>query len=277
MPNQRFLYKKDLDDPYYKILLPYNVPHLIKGEDDGNELKGMNINQILKKDYPQLYESIQEEKYFISDDYSCYYFFEIPADNDDIIGFASFEIYNTDSLLLNQIYVLPKHRGKQHFYNILNYFIDLFDEANIMIKNPNKNIINQLDNVDVFIKLDERFWLSKIQFMYDLVPYNDALKYTNKDYNERNKFEESIKTNLYDAKLGALVNITRKNNNPYTGQENSNAKISSISLVKEEDEKKYHYLKKRNEDSWIKNGNYFKKVKKNLKNNKFFKTFNYQF
>lgn len=264
--DEGFFYSVDYDDPYYRVILP-NMPHLMKGEDTGYEFKGMNINQILKNEYPHLYESIHEENYFISDEEHCYYFFEIPDNNDkDIIGFASFEIHNEETIILNQIYVLPEHRGKQNFYQVMNYFMDLLNEATIMIKNPNKRIMNELDNVDLITKINERFWLSKIHLMYDLVPYEDTFKYTRKTYNmSGNRFETSIRTTLYDTQLGALLNLALKNNKPYTGKEHSNVKRCSISLVKDEDETEYQYLRKRKNDPWIKKGNYFQKVKKLLK------------
>lgn len=252
-----------MEDPFYRVILPDGIPHLIKGESDEETFYGMNINEKLENDYPHLYEAIKDEKYFISNYESCYYFFEIPDDEEEIIGFATLNIHDDETLILNQIYVLPEYRGQKHFINVLNYFMDLFDEAIFYIKNPNKRILEQLEELDLLTKLDERFYLSQIFFFYDLVAFDDSLKYTNRTYiEEKGKIPHHMPCNLYDKQLNTLVSLASQNNKPYTGREKGDVKRCSMSLVRDEDEKEYDYLEKRRNDPWIQNGNYFKKAKK---------------
>lgn len=266
MEDEGFFYRKDTEDPYYRVIVPDEIPHLIRGEYDDEIFYGMMINSKLEEEYPHIYESIKDENYFISDYESCYYFFEIPGDNDEIIGFASLYIYKEDSLILNQIYVLPEYRNGQQFYTILNYFMELFDEATIYIKNANRRIMEKLEDVEILVPINERFYVSSTPFFYDLVAYTDTMKYTVGEYiHEKKKRPQHIATNIYDKKLNAMVSLASKNNKVYTGKEKGNVKRCSLSMVKDEDQKQYDYLKLRREDKWIQKGNYFKKLKKLLK------------
>ena len=263
MEENGILFKKDKDDPFYRVTLPDNIPHMYKGEDDGETFFTLNINEKLEKEYPHIYQAIKEEGYYISDYERAYYFFEIPDKTEKIIGFATLNIYDEETLILNQVYIIPEYRGHKEFYNVLNYFMDLFDEATINIKNPNKTIMELLEKVDYLVKLTERFYISKIPFVYDLIPYNDALQYTNKTYNnKKGKITSQIRTNLYDKELNSLISLASQNNKVFTGKEKGDVKRCSISVVRDEDQKQYKYLNKRVEDKWIMNGNYFKKVKK---------------
>lgn len=263
MEENEILFKKDKDDPFYRVILPDNIPHLYKGEDDSETFFTFNINKKLEKEYPHIYQAIKEEEYYISDYEKAYYFFEIPDKTEKIIGFATLNIYDEETLILNQIYVMPEYRGQKEFYNVLNYFIDLFDEATINIKNPNKIIMELLEKVDYLAKLTERFYISKIPFFYDLIPYDEALQYTNKTYNnKKGKIASQIRTNLYDKELNSLISLASQNNKVFTGKEEGDVKRCSISVVRDEDQKQYSYLDKRIDDKWIQKENYFKKVKK---------------
>ena len=263
MEEDEILFIKDKNDSYYRVIVPDYIPHLYKGEDDGKTFFSLNINEKLEKEYPHIYQAIKEEEYYISDYEKAYYFFEIPDKNEEIIGFATLNIYDEETLTLNQIYVMPEYRGKGEFYKVLNYFMDLFDEATLNIKNPNKKIMELLEKVEYLVKLTERFYISKIPFVYDLIPFEEALQYTNKTYNnKKGKITSQIKTNLYDKELNTLISVASQNNKVFTGKEKGDVKRCSISIVRDEDQKQYKYLDKRIEDKWIKKGNYFKKVKK---------------
>ena len=270
-----FFYKRYPDHPYHRVLLPDNIPHLIRADFDGENFKLENLNDLIKNEYGHIYESMKDEGYYISDNEGYFYFFEIPGENDeDIIGFASFQVFDEESIILNQIYVLPDYRGHNTFINVCNYFYDLMDDGQIYLANPNRTIINRLINAETYFVLTDRFMISPMYFIYDLAPFNDSLEYTNKSFEEKQDLDKQIRSNLYDLELGAVVNIS-SNYKVFTGKESPDTKRCSMSLVKDEDEKKYHYLEKRKNDPWIKKGNYFKKVYKITKkeSDKFLKSY----
>ena len=264
MNTQGYFYKQDHNDPYWRVTLPDTIPHLHVGKDDGTVFYGTNTKEKLRKEYPHILNSIEEEGYYIPDNQTAYYFFEIPGKtDDDIIGFATFNIHDHQTIVLNQIYIQPEYRNGQQFYKLLNYFMDLLEEATIYIQNPNKNILDKLDEVDALIQLTPRFYISKYAFIYDLVAYEDTLKHTNKTYHQtKGETTTQIRTNLYDKQLNALVNLTTKNDKAYTGREKANTKRASMSLIRDEDQQQTNYLEKRRQDPWIQKGKYFKKTRK---------------
>jgi hemolysin activation/secretion protein len=105
-------------------------------------------------------------------------------------------------------------------------------------------------------------------FVTDQVSFEDSLTYTNKTFHESGKtIKYQTESNLYDLKLDAVIKLSA-NNKVYTGKEDLLLlERSNISLIREEDELKHNLLQKRCDDSWIENGNYFKKINKILKKN----------
>lgn len=266
MNDNDFYKERLLNNENYKIFLP-DIPHIRRAQLSGDGFNNGIINNTLKEDYPEIYESIEEESFFISDDDRYFYLFEIFDENEDkIIGFASFTVYNEKTLVLNQIYVLPKYRGQKNFVKVYNNISILLPDARILVKNPNHTIIKNIKDLNFCTVIKDRFLISNIIFLTDQVSFDEALNLTNKKFAEQgSKALYSTESNLYDLKLDAVIKLS-SNNKIYTGKEDLMlVERSTISLVRDEDESKYDILSKRKEDPWIEKGNYFKKISKIFK------------
>lgn len=263
MDDEKFYTERLLENDNYKVFLP-DTPHIKRSKITSEGFNTQYINQTLKDEYPEIFESVQKESFYISDKEKYFYFYEIYDENDDkIIGFSTFTIYNKTSLLLNQIYVLPEYRGKKHFVRVYNYFSQLLPETEIYVKNPNHLIIKNIKDLKYCHIIDNRFLISNILFVTDQVSFDDALNHTNKTLSDNGKMAAyHTESNLYDLKLDAVIKLS-PNNKIYTGKEDLlKVERSTISIVRDEDEKKYDLLTKRKEDPWIEKGNYFKKISK---------------
>lgn len=269
MDDDKFYKERLLENENYKVFLP-ETPHLQRAKINGEGFNTQYINKTLKAEYPEIYESILEESFFISDEDKYFYFYEIYDEKDDkIVGFSTFSIYNKKSILLNQIYVLPQYRGKKHFVKVYNIFSQLLPEAEILVRNPNHCIVKNIKDLNYGQVIDERFLISNIIFVTDQVAFEDALYHTNKSLEENGEVAlYHSESNLYDLKLDAVIKIS-SNNKIYKGKEDLlKVERSTISIVRDEDEKQYDILRKRREDSWIQKGNYFKKISKIFKKEK---------
>lgn len=266
MNDNDFYNKRLLSNENYKIFLP-DIPHITRAQISGEGFNNGLLNKSLKEEYPEIYESIQKESFFISDDEKYFYLVEILDENNEkVIGFASFTIYDEKTLVLNQIYVLPEYRGQKHFVKVFNNISVLLPEAKILVKNPNHTIIKNIKDLNFCTVIKDRFLISNIIFLTDQVSFDEALNLTNKKFAEQgSKALYSTESNLYDLKLDAVIKLS-SNNKIYTGKEDLMlVERSTISLVHDEDESKYDILSKRKEDPWIEKGNYFKKISKIFK------------
>ena len=266
MDDEKFYRERLLENDNYKVFLP-EMQHLRRAKISAKGFNTQYINQTLKNDYAEIYESIQKESFFISDDDKYFYFYEIYDEYDDkTIGFSAFTVYDKKSILLNQIYVLPEYRGQKHFVKVYNHFSQLLPEARIYVRNPNHCIIKNIKDLEFCQVIDDRFLISNIFFVTDQIPFEDALKHTFKSLEDNGqKAVYHTESNLYDLELDAVIKIS-SNNKAYTGKEDLlKVERSTISIVRDEDEKKYGILRKRVEDPWIQKGNYFKKISKIFK------------
>ncbi|MBQ6218292.1 MAG: GNAT family N-acetyltransferase [Methanosphaera sp.] len=266
MNDEKFYKERLLSNDNYKVFLP-DLPNVRRSEINKNGFNNKNLIKVLKEDYIEIYNSIQEESYYIPDNEQFFYLYEIfDEDDEKIVGFASLYIYRKDALVLNQIYVLPEYRGQKHFVKVYNYFKQQLDEVEIYVKNPNRTIINNIKDLNYCEIIKDRFLISYILFIAEHPPFEDSLKYTNKTINDvrKSSFYEG-ESNLYDLQLDAVIKLS-SNNKEYQGYENlQKVERSTLSLVRQEDELKYDILSRRNSDPWIKHGNYFKKVTKIFK------------
>lgn len=266
MNDNDFYNKRLLSNENYKIFLP-DIPHITRAQISGEGFNNGLLNKSLKEEYPEIYESIQDESFFISDDEKYFYLVEILDENNEkVIGFASFTIYDEKTLVLNQIYVLPEYRGQKHFVKVYNNISVLLPEAKILVKNPNHTIIKNIKDLNYCTVIKDRFLISNIIFLTDQVSFDEALNLTNKKFAEQgSKALYSTESNLYDLKLDAVIKLSA-NNKIYTGKEDLMlVERSTISIVRDEDESKYDIISKRKEDPWIQKGNYFKKISKIFK------------
>lgn len=267
MNDDKFYTERLLNNPDYKVFLP-SQPRIRRAKISGTGYNNGKLHEVLQKDYPEIYMAIKEEGYYIPSNEVFFYLFEIPDESGEkTIGFATFSIQDKKRLVMTQIYVLPQYRGQKHFVSTYNYFSQLLPEALIYVKNPSRTIIDNIKDANFCHIVKNRFLLSNIFFTYNQVAFDDALNFTNKTFDEMGKESlYSTETNLYDLELDALVSLS-PNNKEYQGHEDLlQVKRSTISLVRDEDEKRFNILEKRRNDSWIINGNYFKKIQKTFKN-----------
>lgn len=112
MNDEKFYKERLLSNDNYKVFLP-DLPNVRRSEINKNGFNNKNLIKVLKEDYIEIYNSIQEESYYIPDNEQFFYLYEIfDEDDEKIVGFASLYIYRKDALVLNQIYVLPEYRDK---------------------------------------------------------------------------------------------------------------------------------------------------------------------
>lgn len=267
MKNDNKFYKERLlGNESYKVFIPEH-PLIKRANINETGFNNGNLVETLKEDYTEIYDAIKEEEYFINDDEKYFYLFEIPDEKEEkIIGIATLMIYDKDSLIMNQIYVMPEYRGHKHFIATYNFFCELFNEAEIYVRNPSRTIIDNVVEADYGYIIKDRFLVSQLFFVFDQAPFEDTLNYTNKSFLQNGKMTKYFtETNLYDLKIDALIKLSL-NNKIYTGKEDlMKIERSNISLVRDEDEKRFNILAKRNDDLWIQKGNYFKKISKIFK------------
>lgn len=265
MDEEKFYKDRLLKNKNYTVFLP-DTTHIIRTPITTEGYNTQKLLPFIKEQYPSIYDSIENENYYISDYETFFYLYEITNEKEEMIGFAAFTVKDEKSIILNQIYVIPEERGNKHFVKVYNYFSQLLPEAEILVKNPNRTIINNIKQLDYCRIINERFMISFINFITDQVSYADSLTYTNKTYADAGKtVQYNTESNLYDLKLDAVIKFTT-NNKVYTGKEDLLlVERSTISMPRYEDELKYHILEKRRSDDWILKNNYFKKVKKTLK------------
>ncbi len=259
---------KDMDNPYNKVLLPDTLEYLKCGEVTDEEIKNINISMILKEDYPEICKSVKENNYNISEDDDCFYYFAIPDENEDIIGFLTFDIESEELLSLTNIYVIPEARGKNNFLQLLEYFNKII-EGLIAIKNPNKSLMEILSKTDLCTTIANRFVVSSVPIIFNIVSWdesvNDVYKYNSK-LNESNS--RLAMTTVYDTKLSAPILVNRSCITLENLDEYKNEEYCLMAISRYDDNEEYDCVNARQEDSWIKSGKYFKKTLKLLNKSK---------
>ncbi|MBE6485980.1 MAG: hypothetical protein E7Z85_03960 [Methanosphaera stadtmanae] len=259
---------KDTENPYYRILLPDTLQYLKCGEITDKEIKNINISKILKEEYPDICKSVKENNYNISENDECFYYFAIPDNDENIVGFVTFDIESEELLSLTHIYVIPEARGNNNFLQVLDYFNKNIDGF-IALKNPNRSLMEILLKTDICSTIANRFALSTVPIIFNIVPWNESINGVYEYNSELDQSNEKIAmTTVYDTKLSApiLVNrscITLDNLDDFKNQE-----YCLMAISRYDDNKEYDCVNARQEDSWIKSGKYFKKTLKLLNKSK---------
>lgn len=259
---------KDTENPFYKILLPDTLQYLKCGEITDEEIKNINISNILKEEYPEICKSVKENNYNISENDECFYYFAIPDDDENIVGFVTFNIESEELLSLTHIYVIPEARGNNNFLQILDYFNKNIDGF-IALKNPNRSLMEILQKTDICTKIANRFVLSTIPIIFNIVSWDESINGVYEYNSELDKSNERIAmTTVYDSKLSApiLVNrscITLENLDNFKNEE-----YCLMAISRYDDNNEYDCVTARQTDSWIKSGKYFKKTLKLLNKSK---------
>ena len=200
---------KDTENPYYKILLPDTLKYLKCGEITEDEIKNINISSILKEEYPEICKSVKENNYNISKDDECFYYFAIPDDKENIIGFITFNMESEELLSLTNIYVIPEARGNNNFLQLFEYFSKIV-EGLIAIKNPNRQLMEILSKTDVCTTIANRFVLSSVPLIFNIVSWDESINGVYEYNSELDETNEKIAmTTVYDTKLSAPILVNR--------------------------------------------------------------------
>lgn len=266
--SQNINYITQSDNPYHSILIPENNKFLKRGKITDEEIININIVNTLKEEYPQIYESILENDYKLSRDENAFYFFAIPDENDEVVGFLTFNIESEELLSLTHIYVIPESRGKNHFLSTLKYFTNVIDGL-ITIKNPNRTLIEILNKTELCTTIANRYIISSIPFIFNIASWNESI---NQVYEYNNLLDEThpkiAMTSVYDKKLTAPILVNRSCKILEDLEEFQNEEYCLMAIARYDDEKQYECVKTRQEDKWIKSGKYFKKTLKLLNKSK---------
>lgn len=259
---------KDTENPYYRILLPETLQYLKCGEITDKNIKTINISKILKEEYPDICKSVKENDYNISENDECFYYFAIPDDNENVVGFVTFDIESEELLSLTHIYVIPEARGNNNFLQVLDYFNKNIDGF-IALKNPNRSLMEILLKTDICSTIANRFVLSTIPIIFNIVPWDESINGVYEYNSELDQSNEKIAmTTVYDTKLSAPILVNRSCITLNNLDEFKNQEYCLMAISRYDDNKEYDCVNARKEDAWIKSGKYFKKTLKLLNKSK---------
>ena len=265
--SENITYVTESDTPYKSVLLP-DIKFLKSGKITDNQIININISKILNEDYPEIIESVLENDYKISDDDTCFYFFAIPDENDEVVGFITFNIESEELLSLTNIYVIPEARGQNHFLRLIEYFTNIIDGI-ITIKNPNKSLVEILRKTELCNTIANRFVISAIPFVFNVVSWDESI---NDVYEFNYDLDEShtriAMTSVYDTKLSAPILVNRSCKILDDTENFKNEEYCLMAISRYDDNREYDCVTAKQNDKWIKSGKYFKKTLKLLNKSK---------
>lgn len=162
-----------------------------------------NLEDFLKENYHEIYESINREGFII--EYPTFHTIrEIEYDN-KIVGFISLEAFSfvpTD-FSVNECYIMPEYRGKNLFFNeLLDLMITI--NTNIVIRNPNKALIKVLIKNGFASKISDNLVVSYVEFlvMIDTLYKNPKIK---QFYKKSETDYIPYRANLYDMDFCSVM------------------------------------------------------------------------
>ena len=266
--SQNINYITQSDSPYNKVLIPEDTSFLKSGKIDEDKITNLNIVTILKDEYPHIYQSLLENDYKISRDETCFYFYAVPDENDETVGFLTFNIESEELLSITHLYILPEARGNNTFLRLLEYFSNLVDGL-IVIKNPNHTLIEILSKTELCTSIANRFIISSVPFIFNIISWNESI---NDVYEYNNLLDEThpkiAMTSVYDRKLYAPILVNKSCKLLEDLDEFTNEEYCLMAMTRYDDNQEYDILSLRQADKWIKSGKYFKKVLKLLNKSK---------
>lgn len=254
-------------NPNKKVKRPNGLGNVYKykQDEDGN-IFTLPILSLIKENYIYLYRALKKDNYFIAENDSCFFFKDIVYDN-EVVGFATYKTTQIDdnSLVMQYFYVLPEYRDKGLLVEELDDSSTLF-ESNVMIEYPTRDMMDVLVKHRLARVFNDRFLVSRIQFMAPMFSLDDALRgvvreeFDTTDYKCYNKMSL-----LYDLELCAVVGLAAENIENIYDEENVDEEnindYNMISLPLRVDDEKYDCVNKRRNDSSLKDASYFKNVK----------------
>lgn len=254
-------------NPNKRVKRPNGLGELYKYiTDDDDKIYTLPIKKTLKDNYIYIYRAINDEDYYIGDNENCYFFKEIVYDN-EVVGFSTYRSssLDSDSLVMQHIYVLPEFRGNNLLQEELDEATLLF-ESNIIIESPNRYIVESLIKHRLARVFDNRIVISRIAFMTPMLSLDDVKKGVYlEDYDFTNTKRLSKVSLVYDLDLCAVVGLAEEDSNEEFDEseidEDNTKNYNNISLPRKIDDKDFDCITKRNNDVWLKDEEYFDNVR----------------
>lgn len=255
-------------NPNKKVKRPNGLGKLFRYKtDEDNKVLTLPIEQLLKDNYIYILRSINDENFYIAPDDSCFFFKEIVYDN-EVVGFATYRAntFDENSLVMQYIYILPDYRGKGLLIEELDEASVLF-ESGILIEYPNRHIVDSLVRHKMARVFNDRFVVTRIPFIIPMVSVNDARSgVTREDFDLTNTKGYSKLSLVYDLNLCAVVGLASTdsenmfNEDEVTDEDDLN-NYNTMSLPLRSDAEEFDCITKREEDSRLTDGTYFKYVR----------------
>lgn len=184
-----------------------NIDYLYR-ENEGliiqNDNHNINITELLKKDYPYIFESLNNSKYTIRLN-ECDLFKELTF-NHKVVGFVTYNNLNKSNKLLTNVYIIEGYRRNGIFMEELKKQYEQSHRINIY--EPNKLMIEVLKQLRYAKQITNNLVISAINFNMQL---SSSLS------NSTNKQSEKLKiTNMYDTNICATISFKIFNKTKYT-------------------------------------------------------------
>ena len=153
-----------------------------------------DILEILKEDYPYIYESINDERFILKYG-QCNLFKELLCDR-KVVGFCSYDFSREFlTVALNNIYILPKFRGNGIFLKELENTMIEHNKPSIM--EPTRLVVELLIKYGFACKINDSLVASAIEF---IVPGSHVL--SNGGYEN-----EELSTHFYDLEICGCIHV----------------------------------------------------------------------
>ena len=166
------------------------LPRLFTAESEWDFLETEEILQ----EYPYILDSMKREKYYLENEL-CSFFDEILFEN-KVVGFATFQMRNLETLLLTECFILPEFRGKRLFFDEICKMYFVGPEFGIL--QPTRNVVQLLLDYAFAKNFNEDIVVSAIEFHFD--DY-DAKSTKNRELDE----DEMEPSNFYDLSITSTV------------------------------------------------------------------------
>lgn len=230
----------------------------------------MPVVEMLKQHYSYIYDSMLEEGYEIKEDVECMMFKEV-VHIDEVVGFSTYtgsDVNQTQTLVLQHIYVMPEFRGN----NLL--IKDIYDtialDRYVSIELPTHFIVESLINAGLAQVFDDRYVISKVPFSVPVHNFSEEEKQQLKEeYGIPDPTSISRESSIYDLKYSAVVcppfnELRAFNPADLTTKATEDGYLSDVLPI---DDKYFNAQKIRDEDGEEHTDKYFERLQDTLVNN----------
>ncbi|RAP48483.1 MAG: hypothetical protein BZ135_00680 [Methanosphaera sp. rholeuAM6] len=260
-------------NPNKKVKRPNGLGNVYnyRSDDEGN-IFTLPILDLIKENYIYLYRAVMEEDYYIAPNDSCFFYKDVVYDN-EVVGFTTFKntAINKDALVMQYFYVLPEYRDKIFLTEEIDEASVLF-ESSIFIEYPTRDMAESLIKHRLARVFEDRYLISRIPFLVPMFSLDEVLKGIVREEYDTTDLKCYNKMSLvYDLDLCAVVGLASTDVDNDFDQDNVDEEqinnYNNISLALREDNEKYNCIQRRAEDPSLKDGTYFKKVRKVMDDN----------